>query len=797
MSHRSWIRSVTLSLIFASLTVLSLPVTVLAGQLTLSWTDNSTSEDGFRIERRPGGSTTFTQIATVGANVTSYTDGGLPDATTYCYRVQGFNTAGSSGYSNEQCATTAAATTSFTLTVNKSGTGGGTVTGTGINCGADCSEPYTTGTSVTLTATAASGSTFAGWSGGGCTGTATTCTVSMSAAAAVTATFNIQSSTVNTISTNISDGAILIGSSVLWTGTPTGSPFRVEFLIDSVLSWTEFLSPYQFNGDPAGVLNTTTLTNGSHQLKVRAVYGNNSTAERTITVTVSNTSTQQFALAVTKAGTGSGTVTGTGINCGADCTEVLASGKSVVLTAGAASGSTFAGWSGGGCTGTGTCTVSMSAATTVTASFNLASGFALTVNVAVQAASGGSASGRVVSSPAGIDCGTDCTEAYTSGRVVALTPLPGAGSRFTGWTGNADCTDGSVTMNVNKSCTANFALNQALLTVTTNGNGTVASTSGGMTCSSSCTFASSLGSTITVRATPPTVSSFAGWSGAGCNGTADCTITLSTDKSVTATFVGSGSNPTDKIGVYRPSTGEWFLDLNGNGVWENCGTDHCVSTFSSRAGIPVVSDWDGSGVSQLGFFLTDTEEWQLDQNANETWDGCRVDDCVWNFGQNSDIPVTGKWSAKGADRIGFFRPRNGRWYLDRNGNEKWNGCDRDRCANLKIYQAGDLPVTGDWDGNGTTQVGLFRPRTGEWLLDYNGNRTWDGCSKDRCLSFGIVGQPVSGDWDGTGTSKIGVFDPSTGEWFLDLNGNGRWDGCGVDLCRTFGQAGDRPLVGKW
>jgi hypothetical protein len=438
----------------------------------------------------------------------------------------------------------------------------------------------------------------------------------------------------------------------------------------------------------------------------------------------------------------------------------------------------------------------MNAATTVTASFNLASGFALAVSVAVQATSGGSASGRVVSNPVGIDCGTDCTETYTSGRVVALTPLPGTGSVFAGWTGNSDCTDGSVTMNANKSCTANFALNQALLTVTVNGTGTVDSTSSGMTCGSSCTFALSLGSTITLRGTPSTGSSFAGWSGAGCQGTGDCTITLSTDQSVAATFVGSGSSPTDKIGVYQPSTGKWFLDLNGNGVLESCSIDYCGS-FLSGPGVPVVGDRDGSGVIQLGMFRTDTAVWQLDRNANETWEECGIDICLGPYGQGTDIPITGRWNTKGYDRIGVFRPSTGKWYLDVNGNGKWNPCPRDGCGYLKVYKPGDLPITGEWDGNGLAQLGLFRPSTGEWFLDYNGDRNWDGCTKDRCLSFGIVGQPVSGDWDGTGTSKIGVFDPMTGDWFLDLNGNGQWDGCEVDGCMRYGLPGDIPVVGKW
>ena len=79
---------------------------------------------------------------------------------------------------------------SFTLSVAKAGTGSGTVTSspTGINCGADCSEPYSEGTSVSLTATPDSGSTFSGWSGA-CAGTGS-CALSMTANRSVTATFN-------------------------------------------------------------------------------------------------------------------------------------------------------------------------------------------------------------------------------------------------------------------------------------------------------------------------------------------------------------------------------------------------------------------------------------------------------------------------------------------------------------------------------------------------------------------------------------------------------------------------------
>jgi hypothetical protein len=76
-------------------------------QINLSWTDNATNEDGFKIERCKGSTcTNYTQIATVGANVTSYSNTGLARRTTYCYRVRAYNASGNSGYSNVASATT-------------------------------------------------------------------------------------------------------------------------------------------------------------------------------------------------------------------------------------------------------------------------------------------------------------------------------------------------------------------------------------------------------------------------------------------------------------------------------------------------------------------------------------------------------------------------------------------------------------------------------------------------------------------------------------------------------------------
>ncbi len=146
--------------------------------------------------------------------------------------------------------------------------------------------------------------------------------------------------------------------------------------------------------------------------------------------------------------------------------------------------------------------------------------------------------------------------------------------------------------------------------------------------------------------------------------------------------------------------------------------------------------------------------------------------------------------------VGTFRPTDGAFYLDSNANGQWDGCGTDQC--LSMGMTGDIPVVGDWNGSGTTKVGTFRPTDGYFYLDYNGNGRWDGCSTDRCLAIGLNGDiPVVGDWNGGGTTKVGTFRPTDGYFYLDYNGNGRWDGCGIDKCLRIGTMGDIPLVGKW
>jgi len=81
-------------------------IAVSSSQISLTWTDNSAAETGFKIERSPVDDLHFTQVATVGANVGAFTDSGLAEGTKYYYRVRAYNTLVNSGYTSEKNATT-------------------------------------------------------------------------------------------------------------------------------------------------------------------------------------------------------------------------------------------------------------------------------------------------------------------------------------------------------------------------------------------------------------------------------------------------------------------------------------------------------------------------------------------------------------------------------------------------------------------------------------------------------------------------------------------------------------------
>jgi len=83
-------------------------------------------------------------------------------------------------------------------------------------------------------------------------------------------------------------------------------------------------------------------------------------------------------------------------------------------------------------------------------------------------------------------------------------------------------------------------------------------------------------------------------------------------------------------------------------------------------------------------------------------------------------------------------------------------------------------------------------KDGAWCLDYDGNGVWNA-TVDKVYNIGM-GTPVVGDWNGDGTSKIGVYNSLNGDWKLDYDRNGVWNAT-ADKVYNIGVG--TPVVGKW
>ena len=254
---------------------------------------------------------------------------------------------------------------------------------------------------------------------------------------------------------------------------------------------------------------------------------------------------------------------------------------------------------------------------------------------------------------------------------------------------------------------------------------------------------------------------------------------------VSGDFNGDGK---DEIGIYVD--GQWYLDINGNGRWDDA---DLWAKLGTRDDLPVTGDWDADGKDDIGIY---GPAWARDPRAIESDPGLpdsdntrqhtflnqktktknipptpeeatlgaramkrsvrgnmRADliDHVFHYGNAGDTPIAGDWNGDGVKSIGIFR--NGQWHLDTDGDGRFTKSD----AIANFGQAGDLPVVGDWNGDGIEEIGVFR--AGQWIVDSNGDQILNAV--DQVFELGTAGDiPVVGDWDGDGTDDPAVYKPN-------------------------------------
>jgi hypothetical protein len=197
----------------------------------------------------------------------------------------------------------------------------------------------------------------------------------------------------------------------------------------------------------------------------------------------------------------------------------------------------------------------------------------------------------------------------------------------------------------------------------------------------------------------------------------------------------------------------------------------------------------------FGVFRPSRGEWYTSHNNHTT---VISDNFSAGWGRPGDLPVAGDWDGDGRSGVGVFRPGTGEWFFSNSENPV--GALAWSIGPTQSWGApGDFPIAGDWDGDGTITIGRFRPSTGEWFFSNSITNP-----QTDIQSPPWVGQPgdmpVAGDWDGDGRYGVGVFRPRNGQWYFSNSLSPATTAIGPKPGAPpppWGQDGDLPIAGDW
>lgn len=253
----------------------------------------------------------------------------------------------------------------------------------------------------------------------------------------------------------------------------------------------------------------------------------------------------------------------------------------------------------------------------------------------------------------------------------------------------------------------------------------------------------------------------------------------------------------DTPALYDPATNNWYLNNHSDGTISDLILFN-TGTKDPATWIPVAGDWNGDGLDSVGLYNAADRQFYLNNNVDGTTTGFITIQVPMALVSATWKHVTGDWDGDGIDEVGVYDPVSNNWWLN-TGDAAWS-------APIFVPAPADvpaswIPITGDWNGDGVDSMGLYDPSTNNWYLNNKNDGTWtdDGVSGITVLAPVRVPStwvPLTGDWNGNGRDTVGLYDPSTGDWFL----NNKIDGTIANMYTVPGRrepATWLPITGDW
>jgi hypothetical protein len=253
----------------------------------------------------------------------------------------------------------------------------------------------------------------------------------------------------------------------------------------------------------------------------------------------------------------------------------------------------------------------------------------------------------------------------------------------------------------------------------------------------------------------------------------------------------------DQIALYFPKTQQWYFTLD-NMSWNTDPNRQFTVTSTIKDEIPCPGDYFGDGWRPAGF---SNGKFHIRGVGKAPWSATvAAADIAFPSGgkDKEDIPVSDNYEGDGTTRMAIFRPSEGKWYIKGTGLHDWQNTHSGNHV-VQTGAKGDIPVQADYFGEGKPRIAVFRPgKHGHWFIKGPGFQDWGSSTGNHDLEFGKEGDiPVPADYNGDGKVDFAVFRPKEGKWFIKGSGLAGWAQSSGNVELSFGKKGDIPIAGDF